>query len=263
MGPNAKPRVAFYDFTCCEGCQLVFLSQEDALLDLLSHVEIVNFREVTSRREEDCDIAFIEGSITTDEEVERLKRIREHARTLVAFGACATTGGVNKLKNRRPMDENLRMVCGPMERYPNTIPTLAVPEVVRCEYLLHGCPIDGGELRRLWLALVDGREFRQPNVPVCYDCRLRENVCLYHKQIVCLGPITRSGCGAICPTWGVRCDGCRGLIDQPNLNAEHSLLRQYGLTVERMIDQYVVFQGSVLSGEAAPGKVSFAQRGAD
>jgi len=245
---NRKPRVAFFDFTCCEGCQLVFLSQEDVLLDLVAHVELVNFREATSRREEEYDIAFIEGSISTDEEVERIKDIRGKAKTLIAFGACATTGGLNKLKNQRPIDEQLRAVCGSMEKYPNTIPVLAVPEVVKCEYLLHGCPIDPEEMLRLFLCLVSGRQFRQSNVPVCHDCRLRENVCLYHKQIVCLGPITRSGCGAICPTYGVRCDGCRGLIDQPNLTAEHDLLRKYGLTAERLIDQYIVFEGNVLSG---------------
>ncbi|HUU70424.1 MAG TPA: NADH:ubiquinone oxidoreductase [Planctomycetota bacterium] len=255
---NPKPRVAFFDFTCCEGCQLVFLSQEDALLDLVSHVDIVNFREATSRREDSYDIAFIEGSITTDEDVERLKHIRERAKTLIAFGACSTTGGVNKLRNRKPLDEQLRTVCGQMEKYPNTIPVMAVPEVVTCEYLLHGCPVDAAELRRLFLCLVTGKEFRQPNVPVCFDCRLKENVCLYHKQIPCLGPVTRAGCGAICPSYGVRCDGCRGLIDQPNLNAEHSLLREFGLTWERLVDQYIVFQeGVVLAGDR------LAERGAD
>lgn len=255
--PKKKPRVAFFDFTCCEGCQLVFLSQEDVLLDLVSHVDIVNFREATSRCEDDYDIAFIEGSLSTRDEVERVKAIRERAKILVAFGACSTTGGLNKLKNQWPMEELLRRVCGEMEKYPDTIPALSVPEVVKCDYLLHGCPIDAGEMRRLFLCLVTGREFRQSNVPVCVDCRLRENVCLYHKQIPCVGPITRSGCGAICPTYGIRCDGCRGLIDQPNLNAQHDLLRQYGLTVERLIDQYIVFQGDVVAG----GKL--AERGPD
>ncbi len=60
-----KPKVAFFDFTSCEGCQLDVLNLTgEELLDLLAGVEIVNFREAISNRSDDYMIAFIEGIIS-------------------------------------------------------------------------------------------------------------------------------------------------------------------------------------------------------
>jgi len=95
----SKPRVAIFDFACCEGCQLQIVNMEEELLDLISVVEPVTWREAMSEQSDQYDIALVEGSITRPEDEERLKVIRERAAVLVALGACATIGGVNKLKN--------------------------------------------------------------------------------------------------------------------------------------------------------------------
>ena len=130
-GHIMKPRVAFFDFTSCEGCQLdaVNLTGEE-LLALVGAIDIVNFREVKTDRSDEYDIAFIEGSICREEEIERLKIIRERAKTLVALGACAVTGGVNCLKNRFPMDEAMKTVYGASASLYNTIPARPVNAVV-------------------------------------------------------------------------------------------------------------------------------------
>src|SRR4030042_299804 len=100
-----KPKVAFFDFTSCEGCQLDALNLDGGeLLDLLNAVDIVNFREVMTERADDYDIAFIEGSISRESEIPRLQKIREQAKVLVALGACACIGGVNCLKNHVPLE---------------------------------------------------------------------------------------------------------------------------------------------------------------
>ncbi len=112
-----KPRVAFFDFTGCEGCQLEVLNFNLEIVDLIGAVDIVEFREASSDHSDDYDIAFIEGSQTTQGDVERVQKIREKAKILVALGACSCTGGVNALKNRFSMEENLKVVYGDSAKY--------------------------------------------------------------------------------------------------------------------------------------------------
>ena len=96
----SKPRVAIFDFACCEGCQLQIVNNEATLLDFLSLVDVRAFREAMTEKHDDYDIAFIEGSVTRSDEIERIRKIREQSKLVVAFGSCACFGGVNQLKNR-------------------------------------------------------------------------------------------------------------------------------------------------------------------
>jgi coenzyme F420-reducing hydrogenase gamma subunit len=84
----SKPRVAIFDFACCEGCQLQIVNLEEELLDLLSVITPVEWREAMSEQSEEYDIAIIEGSITRPEDEEKVKKIRERAKILIALGAC-------------------------------------------------------------------------------------------------------------------------------------------------------------------------------
>jgi sulfhydrogenase subunit delta len=59
-----NPKVAVFDFTSCEGCELQLLNKEDTLIDFLSLIEVVNFREASSEKSDDYDIALIEGAIS-------------------------------------------------------------------------------------------------------------------------------------------------------------------------------------------------------
>ena len=153
-----KPKVAFFDFTSCEGCQLQKLNCEDELLDILSLVEVVNFREATSVRRDDYDIAFVEGSISTPSCVERIKKIRANAKVLVALGACAATGGLNMLKNFQPLDRVREYVYGDKANYFETLPVRPVDQVVKVDYKVHGCPMDKEDYLNVVKALLSGRE---------------------------------------------------------------------------------------------------------
>ena len=74
---------------------------------------------------------------------------------------------------------------------------------------------------------------------MCVECKLKENVCMYDRGGQCLGPVTRAGCGAICPTYGDGCEGCRGLIPDPNSEAMSDVLVKHGLTVDDMLARLV------------------------
>ena len=238
-----KPKVGFFDFTGCEGCQLEVLNFGEEFLELLGHIDIVNFREASSSRADNYEIAFIDGAITTESEVERIKKIREQAKVLIAMGTCACLGGVNCLKNFLPMEENLRIVYGDAAKYYNTIPARPVDAVVPVEFYLPGCPMNRFEFLELVKSLLLGKKFELPSYPVCVQCKLAGNVCVFEKGETCLGPVTRAGCDAICITNGRHCWGCRGLVDDPNINSENDILRKYGLTAEGILEKYKHFNG--------------------
>jgi len=239
----SKPRIAIFDFACCEGCQLQIVNMEGELLQLLEHVTPVEWREAISDQSDEYDIAIVEGSITREEDAERLREIRKRASILIALGACATMGGVNKLKNLFDINEVKKAVYGDSAGMPHleTAPVQALDEVVKVDYKVEGCPIDAAELVSVIKSLLVGKKPDIPNYPVCVECKLRENGCRYEYGEICLGPVTRAGCSALCPSNGTWCFGCRGPVDDPNLGAAKAVMEQYGKTVEDLKQKIVLF----------------------
>jgi sulfhydrogenase subunit delta len=237
-----KPKVAFFDFTSCEGCQLDALNlTAEELISLLNAVDIVNFREVMTERADNYDIAFVEGSITRESEIPRLQNIRDRAKVVVALGACACIGGVNCLKNHLPVDEALRIVYGKDARYYDTIPARPIDTLIQVDYYVRGCPPITAELLKVVKALLLGKKPEIPNYPVCTECKMAGNICVFERGMTCLGPVIRAGCGAICVTSGRHCWGCRGLVDDPNLDSEKDILQKYGLTVEKVVEKFKIY----------------------
>ncbi len=251
MQEKNRPRVAFFSFTSCEGCQLMVLSCEDELPDIFHQVNIVYFREAMTPKSDDYDIAFVEGSVTTPKEAREIKRIRKNARIVVALGACSSTGGLNCLKNRFPIDEVKLKVYGRQAARHHTFDTRPVKpldKLIHVDYYIHGCPIPKKEFLCVFNDLVMGKVPVIANYPVCAECKMAGNICVFEKGMTCLGPVTRAGCDAVCVTYGCICWGCRGLVDNPNITAHEGTLKRYGLSKEavaRSLDLY---------GMCKPGK---------
>ncbi len=240
----SKPRIAIFDFACCEGCQLQIVNLEEEILDVLGGADVVEWREAMSEKSDEYDIAIIEGSITRFEDEERLKLIRSRAKILIALGACATIGGVNKLKNNfDDLEEVKKCVYGKDAKKPHlaTQPTKAVDEVVDVDFYVHGCPIDRKEFTYIVRSLLMGKTPEIPEYPVCVECKAKGNPCLWQYGQVCLGPIIRAGCGARCPSNGFRCFGCRGYIDNPNVDAAKDVIDKFGLNIDDLKTKMVLF----------------------
>jgi coenzyme F420-reducing hydrogenase gamma subunit len=222
--PNPKPRIAVFDFACCEGCQLAVLELEERLLELLAHVEVAQWREISSAQSEEYDIAFCEGSITRERDIERLRAIRKRADILVSLGTCASIRCHNALKNRWPMEAVVKTVYGDAGGSIDTIPARPVTEVVAVDYQIRGCPVSLPEFETVFLRILTGQSHEPSNDPVCVECKRNDTVCVYEMGRMCLGPATRCGCGAICTAYGDACRGCRGLIDDANPEAAERAL---------------------------------------
>lgn len=241
----SKPKVAFFEFTDCEGCQLQVANLGADLLELAKVVDIVNFREIMSEEGQDYDVLVVEGSVASKHDEERLKKIAAKAKVIVALGACATTGGVNNLKNLKPLDEQKKIVYGTgIDPVPDAIETKPIDEVVKVDYYIHGCPIYGPEFLKVMECVLLGKPYNVPTYPVCVECKQNENVCVYEKGLFCLGPVTRAGCNSWLINHGSVCVGCRGLIENPAVNAQKDILAKYGLTVEGILDKFTLYGGS-------------------
>ena len=241
MSANGKPKIAFFDFTSCEGCQLTVVDSLQTHPELLGVVDIVQFREAMTEKGEDYLVAFIEGSCTRQSDEARLKEIRERAALVVALGTCAHLGGVNALKSLHPLEEVRQYVYGDKAGWYETYDARPIEAVIPVDFAIPGCPIDRNEFIACVKALLQGKKPPIPDYPLCVECKLKENVCMFTKGSVCMGPVTRSGCGAICPSYGDSCEACRGFISNPNDTSMRDLLAKHGLTVEDITTRYTMF----------------------
>ena len=228
----AKVKVAWFDFCCCEGCQIEMTNFGEPFLKLLEHVEPVEFREAMSEKTtERINVSFIEGSFSREADRARLEEIRKRSDIVVAYGSCAVTGGINALKNRFEMDDYKEAVYGADKDMPHldTQEALPVSAAIKVDYEIPGCPIDKDEFIRVVTQLVHGTEkVYTPSYPVCLECKLRETVCRFDEGDHCMGQVARAGCGAPCPADGIPCEACRGFVENPNEKALEQVLRERG-----------------------------------
>jgi coenzyme F420-reducing hydrogenase gamma subunit len=216
---RGKPKLAVFKFSSCDGCQLQLLNLEDELLELADAVEIAYFLE--ARRRElppPYDIGLVEGSISTGEEEDRIQRVRRDCRYLITIGACATSGGIQALRNWASIDEFAGHVY-PNPQYVATLETATpIAAHVFVDFEVRGCPVNPQQLLEVVSALLAGRKPNIPTHSLCIECKRRGLPCvLVSGGQPCLGPITQAGCGALCPACGRACYGCFGPMEQPNI----------------------------------------------
>jgi coenzyme F420-reducing hydrogenase gamma subunit len=207
-----RPRLAVIKFASCDGCQLSILNLEEDLLALGQALDIAHFPEASSAMKPGpYDITLVEGSITTAEDAHRILSVRQQTKVLITIGACATAGGIQALRNWADVEAFKRAVY-PRPGYIQSLSTSTpISEHVHVDFELWGCPIDKNQLLRVITDLVVGVQPRLPADSVCLECKRRGHVCvLVAKGMPCLGPVTRTGCGAICPSMGRDCYGCFG-----------------------------------------------------
>ena len=211
-----RPQVAVVKFASCDGCQLSILNLEDDLLALGAAIDIAYFPEASSHLQEGpYDIAFVEGSITCPEDIPRILDLRQQTTTLITIGACATSGGIQALRNWSDI-EAFKQAVYPSPEYIQSLSTSTpISEHVPVNYELWGCPIDKRQLLQVITDLLEGVRPRIPTHSVCLECKRQGHICvLVSKGLPCLGPVTRTGCGAICPSMGRDCYGCFGPAEQ-------------------------------------------------
>jgi len=229
---NPKPKVAVHKFSSCDGCQLALLDMGPALLDLAGQVDFVHFAEAGPfDPDAQVDLALVEGSIATPEDLERIQRVRAQSKLLVAIGACATSGGIQALRN---FADGARWVAQiyPQPEHIDSLPqSTPISEHVKVDFELWGCPVNGRQVAGFINNFLLGVLPRNHADKVCTECKQRGLPCvLVSRSIPCMGPVTRNGCGALCPGLGRDCYGCYGPAANANTDSLVAQFRRLGLS---------------------------------
>jgi len=237
MSEQTKPKLAVWKFSSCDGCQLSLLDCEDELLAVADAVEIAYFPEATRAViEGPYTISLVEGSITTPDEAKHIQEIRENSQLLISIGACATSGGIQALRNFQDVESFTRMVYAHPEYIQTLDTSQAIAEHVKVDFELRGCPINKYQLLELLIATLHNRKPNIPSHSVCVECKQSGQICvMVAHQEPCLGPVTHAGCGALCPRFHRGCFGCFGPKETPNPVALTEIWRDLGTSEEELL----------------------------
>jgi coenzyme F420-reducing hydrogenase gamma subunit len=231
VAAHDRPKLAVWKFASCDGCQLTLLNCEDELIPLAGAVEIAYFPEATrSVVKGPYDVSLVEGSVTTANDAERIREIRRVSGRLITIGACATSGGIQALRNFADVAEYRSVVYAHPEYVKTLKRSTPISEHVSVDFELRGCPVNPSQLLEVLAAFVQDRTPRIPSYSVCLECKRRGAICVaVAKGTPCLGPVTQAGCGALCPAYSRGCYGCFGPQDTPNTQSLAGRLRAGGM----------------------------------
>ena len=254
MSPTKrKPKLAIWKFASCDGCQLSLLDCEDELLALAGEVEIAQFLEASSATVNGpYDLSLVEGSVTNAHDAERIRQIRRDSKKLVTIGACATSGGIQALKNFADVDDFISAVYASPEFISTLATSTPISAHVPVDFELHGCPIDKRQLLEVINAHLNHRRPRVRAHSVCVECKRRGTVCVTVAHgTPCLGPVTHAGCGALCPSYDRGCYGCFGPMESPNTAALSALMTGLGSDEVDLVRIYRTFNAGAEAFRAA------------
>jgi F420-non-reducing hydrogenase small subunit len=197
--------------------------------DIVYSPTFVDLKEVP-----EVDLAIVEGGVRTVSDEELIKEVRAKSRTLIALGICATHGGITSLGNLASVKKLLEKEYAlPFSGRLPELEDLMYPicNFVDVDYYIPGCPPMPFLIVHTLKSIVSGKVPIRHQSVVCTECHRKiipakldrlygiyeketdPLLCLVSQGFVCLGSLTREGCGAPCPRAGFTCFGCRGPAD--------------------------------------------------
>jgi len=208
-------KIGIHGLTSCYGCQLS-MAIVKRILDVTGKFDVKYFYMLSSAGKiEHVDIAFVEGSVSTEGDEAELKKIRENADILVAIGSCAIHGGVQGILFNEKIEYNeaFKTVYGDSIMDHKGRVAQPLENFVKVDYRLPGCPPEEDEIMYYLSTFAIGSWPEEKDYPVCAECRRAGNPCiLIEKGEPCLGPVTVAGCDARCLKYNIPCIGCRGPV---------------------------------------------------
>lgn len=138
-----KKRVGFFSFTCCEGCTVVFIELLNTKFnEYMKKMDIVNMKTLrTFKKIKEMDIAFVEGAISTESEIRKLKGIREKTKKLVALGSGAVNGYPSNQRNKFSPEK--KKAIQPLIEKMHQIKRISpIKSFVKVDDEISGCPVE-------------------------------------------------------------------------------------------------------------------------
>jgi sulfhydrogenase subunit delta len=240
---NPKLKLAFYGITGCAGCLLSVIFNEDEILDLMNHVDLIAFPFIKEvNLEEKYDYVFIEGLVASNEDLEQIKKLRDNSKFVVSLGACSCTGCVPAYR-QFTLKENYEHLLYAKDHHISDVEPTPIDSHITVDHYIPGCPPSKDEILKFIRSIARGFTPKPYSGPVCVQCRQNGNECLLDKGKPCLGPITQGGCNSVCINGGFECWGCRGPTKDMNLDLMINILRQKGFDDKFIQDRMRTFAG--------------------
>lgn len=246
----SKPRLATVILGGCTGCHLSLLDAHEDLVELLDRVELVHSPFTSGSDIPPCEIALVEGAVQNEHDEEVLHRVRERAQVLVGMGSCAVLGGIGGLRNLSDVRDVVATAydhthpAGAVSEAGEAemdVPRLAqsvrpLSRVVDVDVEIAGCSPPTKVIVSVLDSLLRGESVHLPRHNLCYECHRRHekmlqpsrdfvadavyavmeledidpDLCFLEQGVICMGPVSREGCGARCVDANVPCRGCMG-----------------------------------------------------
>lgn len=241
-----KAKVAIHKFSSCDGCQLAFLNMGEDLLTLADLADIVHFPEAGPvNMNKAVDISFVEGSLSTPDDIERIQQIRKNSTYVVTIGACATAGGLQALRNIYGQNDWMESVYATPDYISTLDNVMPIHQEIKVDFALKGCPVNTRQVTAVLRALLSGVTPAIEQDKVCMECKRQHIVCvMVTRGIPCMGPVTQTGCGALCPDMGRDCYGCYGSAENTNTSALAKRFRSLRLDREQISHRFVSFNSA-------------------
>jgi NAD-reducing hydrogenase small subunit len=162
------PRVATVWLDGCSGCHMSLIDLDERILDIFARADLVysplvDFKEYP----DDVDVCLVEGAVSSEEDLHKIRMVRERTKTIIAFGDCAVTSNVPGMRNPigvaplldRAYIENVTLDPQiPSEVVPKLLPVATpVHRVVKVDVFLPGCPPSADLIYTMLDDLLSGR----------------------------------------------------------------------------------------------------------
>ncbi|MBD3202792.1 hypothetical protein GF327_00725 [Candidatus Woesearchaeota archaeon] len=243
MGKKIKS--ALRSFTSCSGCQTELLNMKEAF-EILTKFNFVFFPLIKGEKELDkYDICFVEGAITNKDQIFELKKIRKKSKLLVAFGTCATYGGIATISDFDDKKEIVEEVYGSGINKHSLKKVFGIGNWINVDYYMRGCPVIKTEVLEFAKGYFKEKLPNEHLYPVCVECRQKGNRCLLAEDhLPCMGAITYGGCKALCTSEEIPCQGCRGPLPTADVSARVKVFEKFGIKKEDIRRTFIKFAGT-------------------
>lgn len=164
-----KIKVATIWLDGCSGCHMSLLDLDTALIPMARRIELVYGPLVDAHEfPEDVDVTFIEGAVSTDEDVEKVHQIRQNSKLVVSLGDCAVTGNVAAMRNTVTVKKLLHSVYVEKSDRDGAIPRENLPQLatqsrpvqdfVKIDISVPGCPPPSKVIGEVLEGVLDNRK---------------------------------------------------------------------------------------------------------
>ena len=173
MSTSRKPKLATLWLDGCSGCHMSFLDIDERILALAAQIEVVCSPYVDIKEfPPDIDVAIVEGAVSSEEDLHKIRELRRCSKMLVALGDCAITGNVPSMRNWFPIEDLMtrayvdtateRLPPGDLPYPSRYVPALRnrvspVHEVVTVDLFVPGCPPPADAIHFVLTEILAGR----------------------------------------------------------------------------------------------------------